>query len=346
VREFDEAVYRALLTSPDATPDELAEQVGCALEPVVAGLDRLRGLGLVNRLSGGQRRYTPIEPDIAVGALVRARARDLDEARATAAGLSALFHAARRASGDDAVEIVSGKEAAGHWFVRLQQQARHEVLALDRPPYMLAAANPVEPTCLARGVSWRGIYAPESLQLPGALDEVRGHIQRGEQARVLTGLPIKLAVADREIALIPLRLDMDDPQFAVVHTSTLLLALIDLFEAYWQRAIPLDVIAGGEPVTLVASGEPAAVLAGGEPAAVVAGGEPAAVDAGGPAAPVGVEDRALLTLLVSGLKDDAIARQLGLSTRTMRRRMQALLTALGVANRFQAGVQAARRGWI
>lgn len=58
------------------------------------------------------------------------------------------------------------------------------------------------------------------------------------------------------------------------------------------------------------------------------------------------DTRQLLTLLASGLKDDAIARQLGLSTRTMRRRIRTLLDELSAANRFQAGVQAARRGWL
>ncbi|MEV0841406.1 hypothetical protein AB0I55_17850 [Actinocatenispora sera] len=51
-------------------------------------------------------------------------------------------------------------------------------------------------------------------------------------------------------------------------------------------------------------------------------------------------------MLVSGLKDEAVARQLGWSLRTMRRRVQRLHQRLGATNRFQAGVQAARRGWI
>jgi len=47
-----------------------------------------------------------------------------------------------------------------------------------------------------------------------------------------------------------------------------------------------------------------------------------------------------------GMKDEAIARQLGMSPRTLRRRSQELLAELGAGNRFQAGVEAARRGWI
>ncbi len=54
----------------------------------------------------------------------------------------------------------------------------------------------------------------------------------------------------------------------------------------------------------------------------------------------------VLALMAVGMKDEAIARQLGMSPRTLRRRSQELLAELGAGNRFQAGVEAARRGWI
>ena len=48
-------------------------------------------------------------------------------------------------------------------------------------------------------------------------------------------------------------------------------------------------------------------------------------------------------LLAGGATDETIARQLGLSTRTVERRVRAMLDQLGAETRFQAGVQAARR---
>jgi DNA-binding CsgD family transcriptional regulator/DNA-binding MarR family transcriptional regulator len=312
---FDELVYRHLLTLPEATPADLATSLGQRPDRVDRALNRLREYGLANRLSGRTRRYTATESEAAIGALVRAHTGELDRVRTTAAELNALFHAAReRAGTGDAVEIVSGREAVGRWFVRLQQQVKTEMLALDRPPYALAAPNPLEPVSLASGVEWRAIYAPEALAIPGMLEEVRAHVARGEQARVLANMPLKLAVADHRIALLPLTLDLSRMQAAVVHESVLLDALVDLFESYWQRAVPLDHRGEAGP-----------------------GDRPDRLTD---------EDRDLLTLLVSGLKDDAIARQLGLSTRTMRRRMRRLLDLLGAENRFQAGVQAARRNWI
>jgi sugar-specific transcriptional regulator TrmB len=307
---FDEAVYRALLGHADVAPGELADQVDASVARVDRALDRLRELGLASRLSGRRRRYTAADPEAAIEALVRSRTADLERVRSVTMELATEFHAAQRAGGlGDVVELGHGAEQLGRWFVRLQQQVREEMLVLDRPPYALAASNPVEPVSLAQGVRWRAVYAPEALEIPGALEEVTELGRRGERGRVLPGLPIKLAIADAKLALLPLSFDLETAQVALIHESTLLDALVDLFQTYWELAVPIG-------------------------------------DATAEGTPLDDDSRRLLTLLASGLKDDAIARQLGLSTRTMRRRIRTLLDDLSAANRFQAGVQASRRGWL
>lgn len=306
VDPFDEAVYRAILTKSSASPAELAAELDHTPERIARALDRLREHGLVGRLSGARRRYAPIEPEAAVAALIRSRTAELDGVQAAAGRLAALF-AAARSSGGEEIEIVTGSEALGRWFVRLQQEAREEIITLDRPPYALTTSNPVEKTAMTRGVQYRAIYAPEALEWPGVLGDIRELVKHGELARVLPGLRIKLAISDRRLALMPLSLDLTDVRAAVIRPSTLLDGLIDYWELCWKQAVPLDAPADD---------------------------------------PLAEDDRALLMLLVSGLKDEAIARQLGWSIRTMRRRISRLHELLGAANRFQAGVIAARRGWL
>ncbi|MEV6104472.1 helix-turn-helix domain-containing protein [Streptomyces sp. NPDC051940] len=308
---FDEQVYRALLSRQAATPAELAGELGTSSERVVRALDRMHDRGLVGRMSGTRRRYAAIDPQPAVEALIQARTAELGRVRSAAAELARLFEAARRGEGEE-VEIIAGREALGRWFVRLQQEAKTEVRTLDRPPYALTTANPVEETAMRGGVTYRAVYAPEALEWPGVLDDIRHLVDRGEQARVLPGLRIKLAIADESLALMPLSLDLTDVRAAVIRPSSLLDALMDYWQLCWNQATPL--LATGE--TDHASADP------------------------------DEDDRLLLALLVSGLKDEAIARQLGWSVRTMRRRMSRLHEQLGAANRFQAGVMATRRGWI
>jgi DNA-binding NarL/FixJ family response regulator len=53
-----------------------------------------------------------------------------------------------------------------------------------------------------------------------------------------------------------------------------------------------------------------------------------------------------VSLLAAGLTDAAIARAQGWSERTTQRRIHHLMSQLGVSTRFQAGLTAARRGWL
>jgi hypothetical protein len=57
-------------------------------------------------------------------------------------------------------------------------------------------------------------------------------------------------------------------------------------------------------------------------------------------------DLSLIRLLGLGLKDESIARYLGVSLRTVRRRVAALMAAHGAQTRFQLGVAAAREDLV
>ncbi|MGP4000270.1 response regulator transcription factor [Streptomyces sp. 8N706] len=57
-------------------------------------------------------------------------------------------------------------------------------------------------------------------------------------------------------------------------------------------------------------------------------------------------ERQLLRMLVEGLTDQAVARRLGMSDRTVRRVVAQLMERLSAVSRFEAGVRAVERGWI
>jgi DNA-binding NarL/FixJ family response regulator len=63
-------------------------------------------------------------------------------------------------------------------------------------------------------------------------------------------------------------------------------------------------------------------------------------------ADLGDLDRRLLRLLGLGLKDESIARYLGCSLRTVRRRVAHLMDVHGAQTRFQLGLAVAREGLV
>src|SRR5262249_39236270 len=58
------------------------------------------------------------------------------------------------------------------------------------------------------------------------------------------------------------------------------------------------------------------------------------------------QERTLLRLLSLGAKDEAAARHLGVSVRTIRRMVADLMRRLDAKSRFQAGILAAQKGWL
>ncbi|MEV0808510.1 hypothetical protein [Micromonospora sp. NPDC050200] len=307
----EEAVYLALLRAPESSLPDLARQTDESLRAVRAATERLEELGFLSRLVGARTRLVATRPDVAVNALVVRRTEEFTAVRRTAERMAQEFPQEMLTRPDQLLEIVTGRAAVEAQFIQLTHGVTNELLVLDRPPYAqeVAAANGSETDLLGRAASVRGIYAPEAFELPGAFEQAMVSVAAGEQARVHTDVPLKLAIGDRSVALLPLASERAVDAALVVRAPMVVSALVKLFELLWAQATPLPLWDPELPV-------------------------PAGDDI----------DLRLLGLLATGLKDEAIARELGIGVRTLGRRSSALLTALGARTRFQAGLQAGRRG--
>jgi DNA-binding CsgD family transcriptional regulator len=307
----EDAAYEMLV---DRSPSTLHQLTSCWNRPEDLGsvLADLRTKGLVTQLPEEPARYSAVAPDIAVDALLLDGEQQLRRARAHADRLVARYR--RQAVRDQPgtiIEVVSGNRAIRQRVTQIQRGTRNEIRCLDQPPYIdLEGSIATELELLASGVSCRTIYDGVSVEQPEALPGIEQLTLAGQRARVLPRLPMKLYLSDDRFAVLPLQREADLTQAAIiVHPSALLEALGNLFEGLWQHALPLDL-----PAT-----------------APSRRGRSTA------------DDQRIIVLLLSGLTDEAIARQLGVSYRTAQRRIAALIERLGVQTRFQAGVQAALR---
>jgi DNA-binding CsgD family transcriptional regulator len=317
----EERLYRELLRSPGSGGAELAARLGSSPARVRRAALALERLGLVNRVAGAAPGYLPAAPDIGLAALILDREAQLGRIRTTAQQWMEDYRAGRRHARSELFEVVTGSDAVLHRFDQLQRSATEEIQVLDTPPYAGKAGPPTndrEFEILSRGVVCRAIYDRSALlRSPRAIEAILRYVKAGEQARVTSQLPLKLATFDRRLAFVPLSLEQADVAGAiVVHPCSVLDVLLYVFDRLWEQATPLSVAAPHIPDRLELDGEP------------------------------GADDRRLLALLASGMPDQAISRHLGWSYRTTRRRIAALMTALGADTRFQAGLYAARRGWL
>lgn len=307
IDEFTETVYRALLTSPGRTAPALARQLDRSERATRRAVAELEGLGLVSRLPGRPVRLTAARPDTAIDLLVARRRNELDTVQSNARVLAAEM-TEHRQQPDELLEILIGQQAVADRYAQLVRDCERELMVFDRPPY--AADTPQSETevstRLRDHLSVRGLYASESLEYPGALAAAKRAIEHGEQSRTHPRVPMKLAIADHRTALLPLVLEDMVASALVIRPCALLDALVALFELLWEQGTPLIPEQGGTAPS----------------------------------------DPGLLALLAAGAKDETIARELGISSRTVTRRVGELLDELGARTRFQAGALAQRRDWL
>ncbi|WP_322919143.1 LuxR C-terminal-related transcriptional regulator [Nocardioides renjunii] len=316
-----ERVYRALLGRPHTTAAVLAGALDRSRHEVGRGLATLVELGLAIRSDDAT--FVAAPPAIALGALLNERRdglRLVEQALAT----MAEEHRAAMTGRDigELIEVVTGVDAVRHRFHQVQQAASRELRMFVTAPFVAVppGENRAEAAAVDRGVAIRVVLDTAVLAEPGAVEEAEDSLRNGLQVRVVDVLPIKLVIADAELALVPLGLG-GGPGAVLLQRSGLLAALDALFESTWRHAYPLV-------LPDHADDPDGAPLGPDRPEA-------------GPTA----LDRQVLSLMLAGVSDQAVASQLGLSLRTVQRRLRHLQDLAGVRSRIQLGWYAARHGW-
>jgi len=158
---------------------------------------------------------------------------------------------------------------------------------------------------ISAGREQRGIYDASVLDDPRALDAISSWAAAGEVQRVSPSVGSEFAVYGDAAVVSVETWGVPDSDYVVIRDPLLITAFSTLFDLAWEASYPF-------PSARAAS--------------------------------AGDDDGPLLELLARGLKDEAIARYLGWSLRTVRRRVARLMAHLGARTRFQFGAEAVRLG--
>jgi sugar-specific transcriptional regulator TrmB/DNA-binding CsgD family transcriptional regulator len=242
VTPAEQRLYESLLGHRERTLAELAGLTGLAANRLRGLLKALVDKGLLTRTEHRPARFTPAPPDIAVEVLALRRQQEIADARL--AGLAFCDRVRPRVPpvADSPVEVVRGRAAVAHRFRQLQHLARRELLILDKPPYVVepdGAQHTLQQHLLDRGVRYRTIYDRDALDPADRVEKLRQLAERGEEARVLTGVPMKLVIADGRVGLAPHELPGVTETAVLIRASALLDGLVTLFETLWDQAAPL-----------------------------------------------------------------------------------------------------------
>lgn len=193
----------------------------------------------------------------------------------------------------------------------LSVQARDSVIAVHptmAPAVALRDGLDLDRTLLERGVGYQVVWPHSARRQAESVDYMRLIMDLGAHVRTAAVPPVRMIVLDGAVALIPLPAEEGEGA-AIVRDPVVLDYMVRIFEHVWEHARPVDDIAYDGVV-------------------------------------FSEIELAILTDLAGGRTDEAIARRLGIATRTLRRYLSSLFERFGVETRFQLGIAAMRAGLI
>ncbi len=307
-------VYRFVMGRPATSAEDASETLRMPVALVRHLMDDLERLGLLAHHASGTDRFVASPPAVALKPLLLERERGLARAHEALFELAELYReSAEQRKTADVVDVILGADAVRQRIEQLQAAATREVraLVLTEVAILSSVDNVEEDRALERGVRYRVIVESGVLERPGYLDLARGVGALGEEIRVLPALPTRMFIIDDAMALLPMRShgDRSAAGALLVHPSGLLDLVSAIFEEYWKSATRLLV---DEDALRHRDGV----------------------------------DLDLLKLLLLGLTDATVASQLGISVRTVQRRIAEMMEMAGVTTRIQLGAEAVRRNWL
>ncbi|MFB9676257.1 LuxR C-terminal-related transcriptional regulator [Streptosporangium vulgare] len=317
----EETVYRTILENPSYGVTELSLELGWPVHRIRATLDELAKLSLLRPSWEEPDVLRLVRPEVGLAALLAreeaallAKQQEIERSRTAVAQMIAAYGDHNPARPGDGSESLVGIDTIRNRIEELVSECRQELLGFEpksaQTAENLAASRPLDESLLDRGVAIRIVY-PDSVRNDQATTGYATWLTgNGGQVRTTPGLPLRMLIFDRRAALLPTDPADSSVGAVLLHGAGVVAALIALFEQTWGAASPL--------------------------------GEERRRDEKG----LSGQEREVLRLLSTGLTDEAVARRLDVSVRTLRRVTAELMERLDARSRFQAGYLAAARGWL
>lgn len=320
--EFAVRVYERVVAGRCPTAAAIADELAAPPHRVQEAVRVLRGLRLVEDAATGPGELVAVNPEHAQMELlapleqdIRADHRRLIGVKGQLLSFADAFDSTRRSRRQpETVVVTSDPREIELRLTEAVQHCRSEILVMQpcvaQETPELRLARPLVLAALRSGLRARILYPHTARGDAGTRSHVRDVTDAHGEVRTSGEIYGRFIVVDRRVAFVPADGRDDGERLAIVSNASVAAFFAGIHDRMWPAALGYEAETSGY------------------------------ADA--------MDDlrATILELLASGIKDEVIARRVGLSERSFRRHVAAIMQELTADSRFQAGVLAARSGLL
>lgn len=306
-----ELVYRTMLGRVRWQRTDLAQTLGWSEEEVRRVVENLHSDGLVTASADEPGAIRAVEPAVSLPAVASRACVASGDGIIPSIDAIGRFVAAHERSAEPSRDPAEagGMDHIGSYVERLAARATVGLTLLvpTYTPGSFEYAQGIVEALLRRGVGLRLVWSAHLLDNPAVAAHAVWLLNRGVVPRTVEYVPCRSAIVDRTAAV-----ELDPVRGIRFRQHPVALEpLCAVADRLWANGTEVPRVTATRSETSSRS-----------------------------------RDEMVLRLLAKGLTDDAVARRIGVSVRTVRNDVASAMSSLDARSRFQAGVLAAQRGFI
>ena len=314
--------WRIIYDCPYAALPDLCAATSLDESAVRECVRSLIDVGFLRTCDEGPLRVRCADPSVVIETHLIRREREAAQSAAELVALRSLVHplfeefqrGGSLGSRSTSFEVIESIDEIRRELYAAVDRVRSDIRTLDpgalseeRNLAIMQPAIGPELEVLARGVRDRSILDARILSDPALVAIQAEFRSHGALVRTMPDVPCRVTILDRALALVAI-----EPRFnkgaILIRVPSLIDSLIFMFDGLWPTAQPVFELDDSDVPT--------------------------------PRGP------RILEFMAAGMKDEKIARALGVGPRTIRRDIYELKESLGVSSRTEIVAAAARRGWL
>ena len=316
-------VYLELLARGEVESTALAGELGISGQEAENVWSALENLGLIGRTERASERIVPVSPEVALlrvlrrqRSLIEKHVQELQSLKEAVASLVDVYIPAVTAERPEIrVSVISGRNELLQAMNDLSDSAQ-EIVSFgysgQLPPLLeLRRTLSLDRHLLERDITVRHLHPQRHASAPDGGAYFEALAELGVDLRLAPLVPMDMVIADTNLALLPRDPEDPDEGMTMLRGARLVRPFAAMFEHIWRGAAPY--VAGRPEKDRVRLSD---------------------------------EQAAIVQMLAEGLKDEKIARNLGVSPRTISRYIAEFMQRLRVTSRFAAGARAAQLGLL
>ncbi|MEV7676223.1 LuxR C-terminal-related transcriptional regulator [Streptomyces sp. NPDC088752] len=314
-------LYRSASWRRSWNPADIAEEMGCPQQEAERAVEHLQRTGLLVADALRPSGFRTVSPDSALMSLIamenqltEAWERERSRRHVRVMSLIQQFPFGVGAGDEVDVQVIPDALSLGELVEEsiLQSRVRTGTMHARGTPSAEVLDDMAlrDIAVLNQGVHMRVVCVRHVADDPRVADYLAEISDYGADVRTADALPLRMTLIDDGLAIIP----MDQQGVArgglAIRNRMITKVLEAVFGFHWSAASPLDRAVRDAPDQGLLS----------------------------------PWEKTVVRMMAAGAKDEAIARDLGISTRTLSRKVSQMFDRLNVQSRFQAAVELSRLG--